>query len=181
MFPVVKLLAKGYDRDQVEEFFDLAKQAYEGSGGPPDFDASDVREAAFDIVPRGYSFAAVDAALDRLEAAFVQRARADHIAVNGQEAWMSHVASQATTLYPRLLRPPGARFRHPVGRKRGYEVGAVDELLERLVAYFDEGVPLTSAQVRAVTFPSARGSRAYEEGTVDAYIARAVEVLLAVE
>ncbi len=32
-----------------------------------------------------------------------------------------------------------------------------------------------------MTFPSARGDKAYAEGVVDAYLDRAVEVLLAVE
>lgn len=181
MFRRAKGLGRGYHRGQVDEFFAQAKAAYEGTGGPAEFGAAQVRAKAFSIVRRGYDFSAVDAAMDRLEAAFVQRARADHIAVNGQQAWMNLVAEQATTLYPRLLRPAGERFSHPAGRAQGYECEAVDALVERLVEYFDHGKPLTSAEIRAAVFPSARGQRAYEEGPVDAYLSRAIEVLLAVE
>lgn len=181
MFPTAKGLSRGYHRKQVEEFFDLAKQAYEGNGGPADFGAAEVRSKAFTVVRRGYDYEAVDAAMDRLEAAFVQRHRADHVAINGEQAWLNYIAEQATTLYPRLLRPAGNRFAHPSGRSRGYDCAAVDALMEHLIAYFDDNKPLLSSQLRSVVFPPARGSKAYLEGPVDAYLARAIEVLLAVE
>ncbi|UNX55909.1 DivIVA domain-containing protein [Georgenia sp. TF02-10] len=148
--------------------------------GDDRLDADDVRGAAFDLVRDGYATAAVDGALDRLEAAFVQRRRSAFVAARGEQAWMDRVADRATTLYPRLLRPAGQRFAPPPSG-RGYERAAVDALLDRLIAYFDDGGALTSTELRTATFPSARASRAYHEGTVDAYLDRAVEVLLAVE
>ena len=181
MFRKAKFLGKGYDCAQVEEFLQTARSAYEGKGGPANFGAARVRAQGFSVVRGGYNFAEVDAALDRLESAFVARARADHVAVNGQKAWMSLVAQQATTLYPRLLRPAGKRFAHPEGRNRGYRVDDVDALLDRLTAYFDANQPLTSREIRDAVFPESKGSRAYAEGPVDAYLARAVEVLLALE
>ncbi|MPV39105.1 DivIVA domain-containing protein [Georgenia subflava] len=185
MFPPAGRTRTGYDRAQVEEFFTRARAAYEsgepGATGPTDtLDEKDVRSAAFDLVRDGYATPAVDAALDRLEAAFVQRRRTAFVSSRGESAWMDHIADLATTLYPRLLRPAGERFRAPEGG-RGYDRDAVDALLERLVAYFDDGGELTSAELRAATFPVARASRAYHEGTVDAYLDRAVEVLVAVE
>lgn len=180
-FRTAKLLGKGYDRNQVDKFLAKARSAYEGNGGPANFGAAQVRAQGFNVVRGGYNFVEVDAAMDRLESAFVARARADHIAVNGQKAWMSLVAEQATTLYPRLLRPAGKRFAHPQGRQRGYRIEDVDALLDRLVAYFDENKPLTSKEIRDAVFLEAKGARAYLEGPVDAYLARAVEVLLAVE
>ncbi|MST50525.1 DivIVA domain-containing protein [Mobiluncus holmesii] len=181
MFRTAKFLGKGYARDEVEEFLTKARSAYEGTGGPANFGAAQVRAQGFNVVRGGYKFSEVDAAMDRLESAFVARARADHVAVNGQKAWMNLVAEQATTLYPRLLRPAGKRFSHPKGRERGYRVDDVDALLERLVAYFDENQPLTSREIRDAVFAESKGTRAYAEGPVDAYLARAVEVLLAVE
>lgn len=179
MFPPAGRSRTGYDRMQVEEFFTRARAAYEsGQGGG--FDEQDVRSAAFDLVRDGYATASVDAALDRLEAAFVQRRRTTFIATNGEAAWMDRTAQLATTLYPRLLRPAGERFRAPE-RGRGYDREAVDAALDRLGAYFDDGGELSAAEVRALTFPSARASRAYHEGTVDAFLDRAVEVLVAVE
>ena len=179
MFPPAGRLRTGYDREQVEAFFTRARGAYE-AGQDGGFDEQDVRSAAFDLVRDGYATAAVDAALDRLEAAFVQRGRTAFVAASGEQAWMDRIADRATTLYPRLLRPAGQRFRPP-DSGRGYDRAAVDALMDRLIAYFDDGGDLTSEEVRTATFPAARASRAYHEGTVDAYLDRAVEVLLAVE
>lgn len=181
MFHTAKFFQKGYHRGEVEEFLKKARAAYEGVGETANFGAAQVRAQGFRVVRGGYNFAQVDAAMDRLESAFVARARADHVAVNGQKAWMNLVAEQATTLYPRLLRPMGDRFAHPKGHERGYRAADVDALLERLVAYFDENKPLTSREIRDAVFAESKGNRAYAEGPVDAYLARAVEVLLAVE
>jgi DivIVA domain-containing protein len=141
---------------------------------------ADVRTVAFDLVRGGYATSAVDGALDRLEGAFVRRERAAFVGRQSQKEWMSAVAERATTLYPRLVRPRGERFAPPE-RGRGYLADDVDEVLDRLVAYFDRNGTLTSAELRGATFRPARGGRAYAEGPVDAYLDRAVEVLLAVE
>lgn len=178
LFPTVGRWASGYDREEVEEFFERAKAAYEN--GEIEMSSEDVRTAAFDLVRHGYDPAAVDAALDRLEAAFIQRDRSEFVATHSQDAWMEQVAERATTLYPRLVRPRGERFAPPE-RGRGYQREAVDDALDRLVAYFDEGAELTAAEVRSVTFPSAPRSRAYAEGPVDAFLDRAIDILLAVE
>ncbi|WP_434056317.1 DivIVA domain-containing protein [Georgenia wangjunii] len=188
MFPIVGRMSTGYDREQVEAFFDRARAAYEvssagsGTGAPAGttLTEDDVRGAAFDLVRQGYATSAVDAALDRLEAALVQRRREDFIAAHGQRAWMDRTAELATSLYPRLVRPAGERFAAPE-RGRGYAATAVDDILDRLVEYFDAGGDLTAAELRDATFPTARTRHAYAEGPVDAFIDRAVEVLLAVE
>ncbi|MDD9205219.1 DivIVA domain-containing protein [Georgenia sp. 10Sc9-8] len=184
-FPRAGRTRTGYAPEQVDDFFERARSAYEESTLPgprrPDaVDEDDVRTVAFDLVRQGYETSAVDAALDRLEVAFVQRRRADHISAHGQEAWMEQVADRATTLYPRLLRPAGERFAPPE-KGQGYDAASVDALLDRVVAYFDEGEELTAAEVRGATFPPARGDKAYAEGPVDAYLDRVVEVLVAVE
>src|SRR5690625_2001530 len=178
LFPTVGRWASGYDREEVEEFFERAKAAYEN--GRISMSSEDVRSAAFDLVRRGYDPEAVDAALDRLEAAFIQRDRSEYVANRNQDAWMELVAERATTLYPRLVRPPGQRFAPPE-RGKGYQREAVDVTMERLVAYFDEGKPLTAAELRSVTFPAASRSKAYAEGPVDAFLDRAIDILLAVE
>lgn len=191
MFPLARRLSVGYDQQQVEEFFTRARRAYEAGaiegviGAAPTADGvmiseHDVRQAAFDLVRSGYDTNAVDSALDRLEAAMVQRRREVYIAHHGEEAWLEEIAERATTLYPRLVRPAGERFAPPHGG-RGYDRAAVDALMERLIAYFDAGGELSAAEVRTATFPAARPPNAYAEGVVDAYLDRAVEVLLAVE
>lgn len=178
LFPTVGRWASGYDREEVEEFFERAKAAYEN--GEISMSSADVRSAAFDLVRHGYDPAAVDAALDRLETAFVQRDRSEFVSRNSQDAWMEQVAERATSLYPRLVRPRGERFAPPE-RGRGYQREAVDDLLDQLVAYFDEGAELSAADLRSATFPAASRSSAYAEGPVDAYLDRAIEILLAVE
>lgn len=177
MFPKVRFTQSGYDAGQVEEFFDVARSDYETGGS---MTAGDVREVAFDLVRGGYNPTAVDEAMDRVELALVVRERLAFIDEHGQDAWMKEVADRATGLYPRLTRPEGLRFRPPA-RGKGYERRAVDQVLARLVEFFDSGRPVSSQDLRTVTFPAAPASRAYDEGPVDAFLDRAIDILLAVE
>lgn len=179
-FPTTGFWRHGYARKNVDLFFKDARRAFEGGVPAEQFSAQQVRQATFPLKRGGYQIDAVDAAMNRLEAAFVQRDRADHVAVNGEAAWLEKIADRATTLYERLLRPRGDRFARP-SSGRGYDKDAVDDMLDRLIAYFDSGVPLSVDEVRLCVFPPARGKKAYAEGPVDAYLARAVEILLAVE
>jgi DivIVA domain-containing protein len=180
MFRTVTGLRHGYDPDEVDDFFAHARAVYE-QGPAAALSSKDVRTVAFDMVRGGYVTAAVDAALDRLEAAFVARARAEFVATQGQPAWMERLSDQARTLYGRLGRPDADRFAAPEHRQQGYEPADVDALCRRLVAYFDSGAPLSAAEVRAATFRRRKGRNAYAEAPVDAFLARAVEVLLGVE
>ncbi|WP_062377230.1 DivIVA domain-containing protein [Demequina pelophila] len=180
LFPKVSAAKLGYRPDQVEAFFDRARAAYERPTEGESLAALDVRRTAFDLKHGGYETASVDAALDRLEVAFVQRTREMYVRTHGQDAWMQDLAERAQTLYPRLRRPAGDRFAHPGGLGKGYSVADVDELLSRVTSFFDRGAPLTAEEVRATTFRQSRGSRAYDEGTVDAFLARLVDILLGV-
>lgn len=176
MFPKVGFTQTGYHHNQVEDFFDDAREDYERGGT---MTASSVRGAAFDLVRGGYNPEVVDEALDRVEAAFAIRERLIFIESHGQDAWMAEVARRATVLYPRLTRPDGERFKP--ARGKGYDTAAVDAVMVRLIDYFDSGHPISSHDIRTVTFPSARGKNAYAEGPVDAFMDRALDILLAVE
>lgn len=175
LFPQCGRLRRGYHPEQVDSFFTDARSRYEQGTLSED----EVRGAAFDLVSDGYQTAAVDAALDRLEAAVVRRARAEYVSEKSEDHWMAQAVERATTLYPRLQRPAGERFRD--ARGQGYGKTAVDAVCDRLVTYFETGAGVTAQEVRMATFPLARGSKAYDEGVVDAFLDRAVEVLLAVE
>ncbi len=178
MFPHVNQLSRGYHRGQVDDFFAQARMAYERPAlDEQAMSALDVHRAAFDMARGGYKTDAVDAALDRLETAFATRARDQFVRAYGQEAWMSQLAERAQVLYPRLRRPLGQRFRGPVKSRRGYDARQVDDLLDRLIAFFDTGAPLTAEELRAATFASKGKRAAYDERTVDAYLARAIDVL----
>lgn len=180
MFRSAGRLRTGYDPDQVDDFFQHARRVYEGEVREP-LTGYDVRRAAFDLVRGGYRAAAVDAALDRLERAFVSRQRTEYVATHGQQAWLEHLAGQARTLYGRLARPDGERFATARRGEQGYDIDDVDDLCHRLIEYFDHGQPLASEELRQITFARRKGQDAYAEGPVDAFIDRAIEVLLGVE
>ena len=171
MFPRAGLFRQGYRREQVEGYFATAHEIYD-AGELDEMDSEGVRTVAFDIVRGGYKPAAVDAA-------FLQRRRADFVAERGRKAWMEEVAQLATTLYPRLLRPHGSRFAS--AHKHGYSKVEVDRLMDRVASYFDAATALSSIEVRTATFSAARKDAAYDERSVDRYLARVVEVLLSVE
>lgn len=171
-------LTNGYSPEQVDEFLEQAKLAYAGDE-TIDIDETTVHGVAFDWVRKGYVPELVDAALDRLESAFVQRRRAKVMEAEGEEAWLAATYEQAQALYPRLLRPAGERFADADGQ--GYKKAEVDRLLERLSEYFAGNATLTSAEVRGATFGKARGDGAYSEPVVDVYLDHVVSVLLAVE
>jgi DivIVA domain-containing protein len=179
LFPSAGFMRRGYQIGQVEAFFAEARAAYER----PMLDdqalsSLDVRRAAFDIKRGGYKIVAVDSALDRLELAFASRAREQFVRAYGQEAWMNRLAESAQALYPRLRRPRGERFRAPVGSRHGYDAREVDALTERLIAFFDKGEPLAPEDLRTAVFRRKGKRGAYDERTVDAFIARAVDILL---
>jgi DivIVA domain-containing protein len=180
MFRTVSKFKRGYDRDEVDEFFAHARQLYERAPAEA-LNSTDVRRVGFGLVRGGYVTSAVDAALDRLEQAFVARARAEHVGKYGQKAWMDNLGERARTLYGRLGRSDGDRFSPPKRSNQGYEPADVDALCHRLVGYFDNGVTITAAEVRTATFRSRRGKNAYDEDSVDSFLARAVDVLLGVE
>ena len=180
MFREAPGLRSGYDQDQVDAFFERARHAYEGRSDQP-VTGGDVRRAAFDLRRGGYDVSAVDAALDRLERAFAEQHRADYIAAHGRRAWTDGLADRARTLYGRLTRPDGERFAPARMGHQGYRREDVDALCARLTAYFDQGRPITSDEVRGAIFGLAHGRRAYAEAPVDAFLERAVEVLLGVE
>ncbi len=179
IFPKSGMLRPGYSPDQVNQFFARAREAYEGGIPASQFSAQNVQQVAFELKRGGYDTRAVDSALNRLEAAFVQRDKIDFISVNGESQWHAKVAEDATALYPRLLRPDGERFSRPPKGEKGYKADQVDALLKRITAYFDSNEPLTASNVRLALFDQAKGDSAYREDQVDAYLGRTIQILLA--
>lgn len=180
LFPVRRGMSRGYDQDQVDSFFAQSREAYEGGVPAETFSSEQIRTAAFDMVRGGYAVPQVDSALNRLEVAFIQRDRSAFVSEHGENAWFDKVADDATALYPRLLRPAGDRFLHPEGNGQGYSAVEVDALLDRLAAFFDDRGEVTESEIRTSTFKVTRGEKAYNEAQVDAYLGRAIQVLMAV-
>ncbi len=181
LFTKVNPLRTGYDREQVEEFFAKVRAAYERAVVDVDGLAPmDIRRAAFDLARRGYKTAEVDAALDKLEDAFAKRLRDQYVTQHGQEAWQSDLSQRAQTLYERLRRPARERFNRPKALRRGYDARAVDKVLNGITDYFDKGELITSQDIRSQSFKRVAKWRAYDERQVDAYLAKAVDILLGV-
>jgi DivIVA domain-containing protein len=180
LFKTVPPFRIGYDRREVEHYFQQARTIYEGISSNQ-FGADDVQAVTFELVRGGYDTHEVDAALDRLASAFVARHRSDYIGTYGTEAWMSALANRAKTLYPRLARAHGQKFARSERGTPGYSVEQVDAMCDRLTRYFDQKEQLTAADVRGTTFKTVVGNAGYAEGPVDSFLARAVEVLLGVE
>lgn len=181
LFPRATPLRQGYRRKQVDEFFANVRTAYEKPVvDPEELTPIEIRQAAFDLRLGGYRTEAVDSALDRLEEAFAHRLRSQFVQARGQDAWNADLAQRAQVLYERLRRPATERFSRPGLIHRGYDAAEVDALMDRITAFFDRGEPITPQEIRTSTFRRRPRRRAYDEGKVDAYFAKAVDILLGV-
>jgi DivIVA domain-containing protein len=186
-------LRRGYSVAQVEEFFARARSAYEqsaptgapvpaqGGSATPSLTSRDVRQVGFDLVLGGFDVEQVDAALDRMEDAFARRESDLLRGRLGADRAMEHVMRQASTLESRLARGVGARFPRANGLSLAYDPDDVDELCERLAGYLRGGPAVGPEDLRRAVFRSRRGRSGYDEHQVDAFIDRAVEVLVAVD
>ncbi|MDR2453804.1 MAG: DivIVA domain-containing protein [Bifidobacteriaceae bacterium] len=171
---------RGYDTGEVDDFFSRAQAVYEGRSAET-LTPEDVRNVAFTQVKGGYDEPQVDGALDRLDNAFTRKQRSEFIAERGQQAWLDKIVDRATTLYDRLGRPDGQKFAPAERGQPAYDRTQVDALLHRLADYFNNGAPLSSSDIRHAVFATVRGKRGYGMGPVDAYLDRALEVLVAAE
>lgn len=170
---------QGYDVDQVEDFLEEARRAYQADPNQPGaLDAASIRATAFAMQRGGYSTSHVDDALERLEDAFAQRERERAIGEAGEQAWFGRARSAAQEVLDRLARPDGERFARVGVFTDGYHVGDVDEFARTLVGYFQHGKPMSVQQVRTVVFRTAK--RGYTEAQVDAVLDAVVDVMLAV-
>ncbi len=196
-------LVKGYDVGEVDAFFARARVAYEATRAGLDpavvrtpgstvlaetapatvtLTSDQVRAAAFTLRRGGYDAAEVDAALDRLEDALAAGERLRLLDSGGDEALISTLTQRATTLMGRLGRPDGQRFSRGLrGWERTYDVREVDELCHRLDGYFTHGEEMSADDVRHAVFRGRRGNTGYREPEVDAFLDRAVSVMVAVD
>lgn len=176
-FPRARKL--GYDIDQVEDFLEDARRAYHAQPGETTLvTAEAIRTQAFAMKRHGYSPAHVDAALERLEDAFATKEREGAFRSMGDEAWYAQARGTAQVILDRVVRPRGRRFRRVGIFTLGYRVREVDQLADRMSAYFQAGRPLSIEDLRNATFPSQRGG--YQEAQVDRVIDATIEVMLAV-
>jgi len=116
---------KGYDPAEVDDFIAKARRQFED---PSQFLVSSglARHATFGLVKGGYSIAAVDAALDRLEDSFAQKELAKARVEQGDFALDDRLARFSDSLQGRIDRPRGKRFKHAAWPLRGYAPKQVD-------------------------------------------------------
>jgi DivIVA domain-containing protein len=178
-FPHARKGELGYDIDEVEQFLEQARVAY--TGDHPDrepLSSVRIRDTAFSMRRGGYSTSHVDAALERLEDAFSARERDRAIADEGDEAWYGEAREAAQVVLDRLVRPPSRRFRRVPFFVSGYSVREVDELADRVTAFFRSGGALSVEEVRTAAFRPQRGG--YDELQVDAVLDAVISTILAV-
>jgi DivIVA domain-containing protein len=177
-FPRSPKSAPGYDVEQVDEFLQTARRAYDGDETAPALTAADIRHTAFSMAKGGYSTTHVDAALERLEDAFAARERENARARQGDSAWYEEARTTAQVVLNRLDRPLGHRFDRVGFLTLGYNRNDVDRFANRLVRYFQDGRPMSVEEVRTVTFREQRGG--YREAQVDLLLDSVTDVMLAV-
>lgn len=176
---------QGYDPAQVDAFLGAVQEALETvrsdrPRGPDVLLSTQVRSAVFTGVRGGYRTDAVDELLDAAEDALAAAEREQVLRGRGPLAWQEHLDALTRLLRGRIDRPRTQRFRHPPrSRVAGYSAAHVDVLCERLGARLAGAGPLEPAALRGAVFPPAHGERAYEEQQVDAFVDRAVQLLLA--
>ncbi|MFW6187542.1 MAG: DivIVA domain-containing protein [Actinomycetota bacterium] len=177
--------AWGYDVAQVDAFLRSVREALAtaptgAAGEEPSVASAQVRTAVFSGARGGYRPDAVDEVLDAAEDALAAAERERFLRARGAAAWAGHVEELAAVLRGRLERPRTRRFRHPSRpRARGYSAAHVDVLCERLADRLAGAPVLEAGELRRVVFPPAQGERSYEEQQVDAFLDRAVQLLLA--
>jgi DivIVA domain-containing protein len=178
-FPRTRSSRRGYNVEQVEDFLEEARRAYSAApGAPVGIDAANIRLTAFGMQKGGYSTTHVDAALERLEDAFATREREQARRLAGDEAWFTQARAKAKEITDRLGRPAGERFRRVNILTNGYDRTQVDAFADRLVAYFQNGAPMSIDEVRTVAFQPKKGG--YLEAQVDLLLDAVVDVMLAV-
>ncbi|WP_017794395.1 DivIVA domain-containing protein [Leucobacter salsicius] len=178
-FPFATGSEPGYRPDQVDEFLDRARSAYEGAPDPDSILTSrDVRGASFAVKRGGYAARYVDAALDRLEEVFFERERRAALRSGEEDAWWEETRALLSEVRGRIGRPRGRKFRRRSLFATGYRRSQVDAFLERVGDMFERReLDLKPADVRDVVFHSER--RGYDEDQVDALLDAVVDLMLA--
>ncbi|HSR22190.1 MAG TPA: DivIVA domain-containing protein [Candidatus Eisenbacteria bacterium] len=166
-FPRVGRLRRGYHRRQVDRFIHRVEVSLQGV--LPPVSAAEIRRAGFELVHGGYDVAAVDAALDQLEERSMTAAAAGR-----RERF--DPGSEAAALREEVAAPYMRRFPRAAALRRGYDIDAVDDFLDRIADALAGQQVLAVEQIRSAAFPPRRGG--YDEDAVDELLDRVVELML---
>lgn len=164
----------GYAPTDVDEFIGRARRQYED---PSQLLVSSnlARHATFALVKGGYSIAAVDTAIDRLEDSFAQKEISRQRKEQGDFALDDRLARFIESLQGRIDRPKAKRFSRAKWPLRGYSPKQVDSFCLSLERYLFSNATIVVGDVRGQLFKAKRGG--YSENQVDAFLDRAIEVI----
>lgn len=177
-FPIATRKEPAYDAAQVDAFLATARNAYDNyNAAAPKMTASDVRRAAFDLAKQGYSAAAVDAGLERLEAALAEFEREHIVMTQGWEGLSQRSRNDLENVREQLSRPAGKRFTRSGAFTTGYRIADVDAFVDEALAGLDATATLRASWVRQALFRAQKGG--YNENDVDATLDNLIAALLA--
>lgn len=173
-FPNAEGKSRGYAKNQVDEFVELARVQF----ADPNLElvtASLIRNTEFDLVSGGYLVSAVDTAMDRLEDSFSAREVQRQKLLRGDHAVHDRLERVTEIVKVRLGRPKRRKFSRVNFLFRGYDRKQVDKLCLLIEYHLNQKEPLQINAIRRSIFKAKRGG--YSESQVDAFIDRVVEIL----
>lgn len=171
-FPKTKPRKLGYEPAEVDSFIASAREQFNAG---LDGSSLEIRTREFTLVRGGYSVSSVDAALDRLEESFAERANQRRLQEIGHDGLLERANQIRVALVGRLERPKRHRFNSTGYILRGYSKKQVDEFLDIVSSHIETRSSLSLDAVRKVLFTAKRGG--YAENQVDAFIDRIIELL----
>lgn len=177
-FPLAKRKELAYDVAQVDAFLAQARSAYDNyQPNAPEITALEVRRAAFDLAKKGYSARAVDAGLERLEAALAELEREQVVMAEGWEGLSRRSRSAVDEIKARLSRPAKKRFKRVGFFSLGYRIADVDAFVDEALSGLDVASTLRASWVRQALFRPQKGG--YNEHEVDLVLDELIDALLA--
>lgn len=183
----------GYDPAQVDSFLERAHTLYDSEGIR--LTQRDIQAVSFDLTKDGYVIAQVDAALNRLERAVVDKQTAWEIAQHGRVTWKAQTENLYQQILEHVEREQGERFKPGEAKQPSYDKKQVDRLTDQIVdkAAASLGVDgvteddvrdladLNAVSVSNVIFTQRKGKKGYDERQVDYFLNACVQLLSRIE
>lgn len=183
----------GYDTAQVDAFLERAHALYDSEG--INLTQQDIQSVSFDLAKDGYVISQVDAALNRLERAVVDKQTAWEIAQQGRVAWKAQTEKLYQEIASHVERAPRQRFKPGEPKHPSYDRKQVDRIADQVVdkaaaALGMDGVTqddvrgladLNASSVNNVIFTQRKGKKGYDERQVDYFLNICVQLLSRLE
>ncbi|MBT1164506.1 DivIVA domain-containing protein [Bifidobacterium felsineum] len=183
----------GYDTAQVDAFLERAHALYDSDG--INLTQQDIQSVSFDLAKNGYVISQVDATLNRLERAVVDKQTAWEISQQGRVAWKAQTEKLYQEVASHVERAPLERFKPGEPKHPSYDKKQVDRIADQVVdkaaaALGVDGVTqddvkgladLNASSVNNVIFTQRKGKKGYDERQVDYFLNVCVQLLSRLE